>query len=220
VLARRGLRVIATDVDGERARTVARDLPSAEGIALDVTRADEVEAGIADVIARHERIDVLVNLAGVIRNELVSKIDDDNFALVMATHVQGTMHTMRAVLPSMRASGYGRIVNMSSIAARGAIAGGAYGAAKGAIEGLTRAAAMESARAGVTINCVAPGLIAAGMFLTVPDDYQRERAEKIPIGRAGTAEEVAACVAFLASPEASYVTGQTLRICGGLSLGF
>jgi 3-oxoacyl-[acyl-carrier protein] reductase len=214
------MHVVATDVDGERARAVARDLPAGEGIALDVTRARDVEAGVADVIARHERIDVLVNLAGVIRNELVSKIDDDNFALVMATHVQGTMHTMRAVLPSMRASGYGRIVNMSSIAARGSIAGGAYGAAKGAIEGLTRAAAMESARAGVTINCVAPGLIAAGMFLTVPEDYQRERAEKIPIGRAGTAEEVAACVAFLASPEASYVTGQTLRICGGLSLGF
>jgi NAD(P)-dependent dehydrogenase (short-subunit alcohol dehydrogenase family) len=79
---------------------------------------------------------------------------------------------------------------------------------------------MESARAGVTINCVAPGLISAGMFLTVPEDYQRERAARIPVGRAGTAEEVASCVAFLASAEASYVTGQTLPICGGLSLGF
>jgi 3-oxoacyl-[acyl-carrier protein] reductase len=79
---------------------------------------------------------------------------------------------------------------------------------------------MESAAAGITVNCVAPGLIAAGMFLTVPEDYQRERAARIPAGRAGRPEEVAACVAFLASAEAGYVTGQTLRICGGLSLGF
>jgi 3-oxoacyl-[acyl-carrier protein] reductase len=185
-----------------------------------VTRAAEVEALVGSLLEAHGRLDVLVNLAGVIRNELLVKVKDESFALVMATHVHGTLNTMRAALPPMRERQYGRIVNMSSVAARGSIAGGAYAAAKGAIEGLTRSAAMESARAGVTINCVAPGLISAGMFLTVPEDYQRERAARIPVGRAGTAEEVASCVAFLASAEASYVTGQTLPICGGLSLGF
>ena len=218
------MRVVAADLNLERATSLATQLegPGAiiDGVGLDVTQASAVDALVASLLATHGRIDVVVNLAGVIRNELVVKIDDENFALVLATHLQGTLNTMRAVLPSMRANSYGRIVNMSSVAARGSIAGGAYGAAKSAIEGLTRAAAMESASAGVTINCVAPGLISAGMFLTVPEEYQRERAARIPIGRAGTPEEVASCVAFLASREASYVTGQTLRICGGLSLGF
>jgi 3-oxoacyl-[acyl-carrier protein] reductase len=163
---------------------------------------------------------VAVNLAGVLRNQLVAKIDDDDFALVMRTHLGGTLNVMRAALPGMRANRYGRIVNMSSLAARGSIAGGAYGAAKGAIEGLTRSAAMECARDGVTVNCVAPGLIAAGMFLTVPELYQEESAARIPMGRPGDAAEVAAAVSFLASSEASYVTGQTLRVCGGLSLGY
>jgi 3-oxoacyl-[acyl-carrier protein] reductase len=218
------MHVVAADLDGEGARRVARELAEGgahgEGVALDVTRAAEVEALVGSLLEAHGRLDVLVNLAGVIRNELLVKVKDESFALVMATHVHGTLNTMRAALPPMRERQYGRIVNMSSVAARGSIAGGAYAAAKGAIEGLTRSAAMESARAGVTINCVAPGLISAGMFLTVPEDYQRERAARIPVGRAGTAEEVASCVAFLASAEASYVTGQTLPICGGLSLGF
>jgi 3-oxoacyl-[acyl-carrier protein] reductase len=218
------MHVVAADLDGEGARRVARELAEGgahgEGVALDVTRAAEVEALVGSLLEAHGRLDVLVNLAGVIRNELLVKVKDESFALVMATHVHGTLNTMRAALPPMRERQYGRIVNMSSVAARGSIAGGAYAAAKGAIEGLTRSAAMESARAGVTINCVAPGLISAGMFLTVPEDYQRERAARIPVGRAGTAEEVASCVAFLASAVASYVTGQTLPICGGLSLGF
>jgi 3-oxoacyl-[acyl-carrier protein] reductase len=218
------MRVVAADLDGERAQQVARTLGDGagrgRGIQLDVTRVADVESVVNALLDEHGRIDVLVNLAGVVRNELLVKISDESFGLVMATHLQGTLNTMRATLPSMRERRYGRIVNMSSIAARGSIAGGAYAAAKGAIEGLTRAAAMESARAGITVNCVAPGLIAAGMFLTVPEEYQRESAARIPVGRPGTPDEVASCVSFLASAEASYVTGQTLGICGGLSLGF
>jgi 3-oxoacyl-[acyl-carrier protein] reductase len=127
---------------------------------------------------------------------------------------------MRAAAPVMRANGYGRIVNTSSIAVRGTVAGGSYGAAKGAIEGLTHSVALELAPHGITANCVAPGLIDAGIFLSTPEEYRQELTDRVPMRRLGTAADVAACVAFLASEEAGYVTGQTLTVCGGLTLGF
>jgi 3-oxoacyl-[acyl-carrier protein] reductase len=120
----------------------------------------------------------------------------------------------------MRAHGYGRIVNTSSIAFRGTVAGGSYGAAKGAIEGLTHSAAIELAPHGITVNCVAPGLVDAGIFLSTPEEYRQELIERVPMQRLGTPADIAACVAFLASEEAGYITGQTLTVCGGLSLGF
>jgi NAD(P)-dependent dehydrogenase (short-subunit alcohol dehydrogenase family) len=223
-LAGAGRHVVVGDVEADAAAATAGEVESAGGsaasIALDVSDRAAVEEAVRSIVDSHGRLDILVNLAGVIRNQLLVKIEDEDFDLVLATHVRGTLNTMRAAIPHMRERGYGRIVNTSSLAARGSVAGGSYGAAKGAIEGLTRSAAIEVARYGITVNCVAPGLIAAGMFLTVPQSYQEESAAKIPMQRLGLPEEVAACVSFLASPAASYVTGQTLLICGGLSLGF
>jgi 3-oxoacyl-[acyl-carrier protein] reductase len=109
---------------------------------------------------------------------------------------------------------------MSSVAVLGSLGGGSYGAAKGAIEGLSRAAALEWAGRGITVNCVAPGLIDAGMFQTTPPQFREEGIARTPMKRAGTAQEVADAIAFLASPEASFITGQTLFVCGGLSIGF
>lgn len=223
-LAAAGLHVVAADLDDAGARQVAADLSqygtTASGIGVDVRDAVAVQAAIESVLEEHGRIDVLVNLAGTLRNQVLARIEDDDFDLVIDTHLKGTLHTMRATVPAMRANGYGRIVNMSSIAARGSIAGSAYGAAKGAIEALTRSAAMEVARHGITANCVAPGLINAGMFLTTDPEYQGAISSRIPMGRLGKAEDVATCVKFLASAESGYVTGQTLTVCGGLSLGF
>jgi NAD(P)-dependent dehydrogenase (short-subunit alcohol dehydrogenase family) len=223
-LAGAGRHVVVSDVEAEAAAATAGEVEGAGGsaasIALDVSDRAAVEEAVRSIVDSHGRLDIVVNLAGVIRNQLLVKIEDDDFDLVLATHVRGTLNTMRAAIPHMRERGYGRIVNTSSLAARGSIAGASYGAAKGAIEGLTRSAAIEVARYGITVNCVAPGLIAAGMFLTVPQSYQEESAAKVPMQRLGLPEEVAACVSFLASPAASYVTGQTLLICGGLSLGF
>lgn len=219
-----GVHVVAADLDEAGAGQVAQELRetggSASGLGLDVRDAVAVETAIASVMESHGRIDAVVNLAGTLRNQILVKIEDDDFDLVIETHLKGTLHTMRSAVPAMRANGYGRIVNMSSIAARGSIAGSAYGAAKGAIEALTRSAAMEVARHGITANCVAPGLINAGMFLTVDKDYQESISARIPMGRLGSPEDVATCVKFLASPESGYVTGQTLTVCGGLSLGF
>jgi 3-oxoacyl-[acyl-carrier protein] reductase len=223
-LSRRGAHVVVADLDAAGAAGLAERLVAAGGsavaAALDVTDRQAVEALIARIEGERGGIDILVNLAGVIRNAPLHRIEDEDFHLTLSTHVDGVLNTMRAAAPGMRARQYGRIVNMSSIAFRGSIAGGSYGAAKGAIEGLTHSAALELARHGVTVNCVAPGLISAGMFMTTPREYREEVAARVPMQRLGEPEEVAACIAFLASGEASYVTGQTLLVCGGLSVGF
>lgn len=215
-----GHTVVIADLNHEALERVAQAVPGVDAVRTDVTSADDVAALVAGIHERHGRLDVLVNMAGVIRNAVVTKISDDDFSLVMSTHVTGTLHTMRAAAALMRERQYGRIVNLSSIAVRGALAGGSYGAAKGAIEGLTRAAAIDLARHGITVNCVAPGLIESGMFLTTPAEYQEEVLRRNPMGRPGTPEEVAAVIAFLAGEEASYVTGQTVFVCGGQSIGF
>jgi 3-oxoacyl-[acyl-carrier protein] reductase len=185
-------------------------------VSLDVTD----EQAVAALIGSLYRLDVVVNLAGVIRRAPLTRITTDDFRLTMATHAEGTLSTMRACIPRMRANGYGRIVNTSSIAIRGTVAGGSYGAAKGAIEGLTHSAALEVAPHGITVNCVSPGLVDAGIFLSTPEEYRQELIERVPMRRLGTPEDIAGCVAFLASEEAGYITGQTLTVCGGLSLGF
>jgi 3-oxoacyl-[acyl-carrier protein] reductase len=218
-----GFHVVATDLNADALASLSGGEIPESALTLrdvDVTDSDavdEVVRGVVDVLGR---IDVLVNLAGVARNQMLHKVSDAEFNLVLATHLSGTMHTMRAVAPVMKTAHYGRIVNMSSIAVRGSIAGSAYAAAKGAIEGLTRAAAMELAPHDITVNCVAPGMVDVGIFLTTPQEYQDEVLARVPAGRAARVEEIADVVAFFASEGASYVTGQSLFVCGGASLGF
>jgi 3-oxoacyl-[acyl-carrier protein] reductase len=209
-LASQDMHVVAVDIDG----------PGVEGrgdrsVELDVTDADAVTALVSSL----DRLDVVVNLAGVIRRAAILDVTHDDFTAVMAAHAEGTLNTMRAAVPLMRAAGYGRIVNTSSIAVRGTVNGISYGAAKAAIEGMSRAA-LELAPDGITVNCVAPGLIDAGMFNTAPEETRRAFTARVPMHRLGTPADIAAAVAFLASDEAGYVTGQTLTVCGGLTLGF
>ena len=222
-LAEAGHRLVIADQAADKAESVARALSAerfdADGEGCDVTAPAEVEALRERIEARHGPADILVNLAGVVRNDILVRVKDADFALTMATHVNGTLNAMRVFLPGMRKRGYGRVVNTSSTAARGTFGGASYATAKGAIEAMSRTAAFEMAKFGVTVNCVGPGLIRAGIFLTVPEDYQKKGIDSTPMGRAGEPEEVAACIRFLASDEASYVTGQTLYVCGGLTIG-
>lgn len=215
--------VFVVDLDASRARVACEQL-SSEGFnvsdaACDVSNGDAVNA-LRDRIQREVgTATTLVNLAGVVRNAVLSKVTDEDFALTMTSHVGSTLNMMRAFAPGMKALGYGRIVNTSSIAAQGSLAGISYGAAKGAIEAMSRSVAIELASRGITVNCICPGIIDTGMFLMTPKEYQEHLLSRSPMKRVGTPAEVASCVKFLASEEASFVTGQTLFVCGGISVG-
>jgi 3-oxoacyl-[acyl-carrier protein] reductase len=221
-LAETGMQVVLADLDSTRAAEVATALRD-EGLDVLAEQCDAASGEqVSALAARLETagpVDAVVAMAGVVRNGLLVKVKDEDFNLTIATHLNGTLNALRAFLPAMRTRGYGRFVTMSSIAARGSLGGASYSAAKAGIEGLTRTAAIEMAKCGVTVNCVAPGLVNTGMFLTVPEAYQETSLALVPMGRAAEPAEIAACVRFLASREASYVTGQTLTICGGLSIG-
>jgi 3-oxoacyl-[acyl-carrier protein] reductase len=223
-LADGGIQVVVNDINEIRANACANNLMNMGHRPLiligDVSQKAEVQRMKTEVEKEFGRADILINVQGVLHNALLIKLTEDGWRDTLSVHLEGTLNSMLVFAPMMIEREYGRIVNMSSIAARGSLAGASYAAAKSAIEGLTRTAALEWARYGITANCVAPGLINAGMFLTTPEHFQKAGIEKTPMKRAGEPEEVAACIRFLASEEASFITGQTIHICGGYSIAF
>jgi 3-oxoacyl-[acyl-carrier protein] reductase len=224
VFAEHGTQVVISDYDPSKAESSAAVLRTmgADPFVIngDMTSALEMQK-IADAVTKKfNRADILVNTQGTIHNEILLKLTEKAWRSTMSTHVDGTLNAMKAFGPLMKEQKYGRIVNMSSIAVLGSLAGSSYGAAKGAIEGLSRAAAFEWAHYGITVNCVAPGLINTGMFLTTPRDFREAGIARTPMRRPGEPEEVAETIFFLASEPAGFITGQTLFICGGLSIGY
>jgi 3-oxoacyl-[acyl-carrier protein] reductase len=222
-LARDGLHVVVCDLDATRAAAVAADIVAsghgATARACDVTSTEAFEELVSDIEASVGPISVLANLAGAVRNATLAKVTDEDLDLVLRTHVNATVTTTRAVAGPMKSRGTGRIINTSSVAVRGTVAGVSYSAAKGAIEALTRSTALELGRSNITVNCVEPGVVATGMFLSTPADFQQGQIDRIPLGRAAGPDEIAGCFAFLAGADASYVTGQVITACGGLSVG-
>lgn len=222
--AEKGLQVVISDFDEAKAEKCACALKNIGADPLvangDMTSRAEAQKICEAVMDRFGRADILVNSQGTIHNELLLKLTEKAWRQTMSVHVDGTLNSMMAFGPVMKQQKYGRIINMSSIAVLGSLAGASYGAAKGAIEGLSRTAALEWAHYGITVNCVAPGLINTGMFLTTPKSYQEEGIARTPMRRAGRPEEVAETICFLASEGAGFITGQTIFICGGLSIGY
>jgi 3-oxoacyl-[acyl-carrier protein] reductase len=218
VLAAEGARVVIADIDAAAAEQAAAELgEGAIAIATDVTDRASVDALAASALAAFGRIDILAANAGIYPSTGLLAIDDALWDRVMDINVKGALHAVQACTPAMLARRYGRIVLTSSITGpvTGQVGFAHYGASKAAMLGLMRSAAVELATSGVTVNAVMPGNIETPGLAETSDEHQRLMFSSIPMGRFGTAEEVGWVVRFLASPEAAYVTGQTLIVDGG-----
>lgn len=185
-------------------------------IKCDVSKSDEVKAAVARIRENLGDISVLVNNAGISLWGLFDEVTDRQWDEVIGVNLSGTFYFCREILPDMVRHKYGRIINISSIWGQtGASCEAVYSASKAGVIGLTKALAKEYAPSNITVNCVAPGVIDTDMMKRFSDSEIRAVCEEIPVGRMGTVEEVAQAVAFLASENSSYITGQTVGVNGG-----
>ena len=219
-LAKQGALVIGA-ARGDNAAPVAEGIRAAggraEAIALDVTEPGAAEKLVASVLERHSRIDVLVNNAGITRDQLLLRMKREDWDAVLATNLTAAFTLTQAVLKPMIKQRGGRIICISSVVGQSGNAGQAnYAASKAGLIGFTKALALEVASRGITANVVAPGLIETEMTRALTDGARDEWASKIPLRRLGTAADVASAVCFLASDEASYITGHVLAVNGGM----
>jgi 3-oxoacyl-[acyl-carrier protein] reductase len=221
VLAAEGAHVVVVDLDTDLGEVVADELRAtgaeASAVAADVTDRDSVEAMASRVATELGRIDIVAANAGIYPFASLTTIDEAMWDRVMDLNVGGAVRTVQACLPSMVARAYGRIVLTSSITGpvTGQVGFAHYGASKAAMLGFMRSAAVELAKSGVTVNAVLPGNVSTPGFAGTSDEHQRRMLSSIPMGRYAEPEEVGWAVRFLASPEAGYITGQTLIVDGG-----
>jgi len=182
-----------------------------------VTDGAALEAAIDAVVKSEGGLHVLVNNAGITRDALAMRMKDDDWDAVHETNLKAVFRACRAAIRPMMKQRYGRIVNITSVVGASGNAGQAnYAAAKAGVAGMTRALARELGSRNITVNCVAPGFIATDMTDALPEEQRRALLAQIPLGRLGSPEEVAAAVAFLASPQAGYVTGTEMHVNGGM----
>ena len=220
VLARQGALVIAA-ARGENAAATVSEIAAAGGRAdamtLDVTEAGAIEAAVAGVLQRHGRIDILVSNAGITRDQLLLRMKRDDWDAVLATNLTASFALTQAVLKPMLKQRKGRIIAISSVVGQMGNAGQAnYAASKAGLIGFCKSVAREVASRSITVNVVAPGLIDTEMTRGLTGNAQDDWSSRIPLGRLGTPEDVGAAVAFLASDEASYITGHVLAVNGGM----
>ena len=204
-----------------KAESVKNEIESAGGTAMlvqgDVSNFETVTELIKQVVDAWSRIDILINNAGITRDNLLLKMSVDDFDKVIATNLKGVFNCTKAVTKLMMKQRGGRIVNMSSVVGlKGNISQANYAAAKAGIIGFTKSAARELASRGVTVNAVAPGLINTDMTAALSEKVKEVMLQEIPAGRMGTPEDVANAVAFLVSDQAAYITGQVLAVDGGM----
>lgn len=221
-LAARGVKVIGTATSESGAQAIEQALApqGGRGIALDVNDAVAVEAAIDTIVKQHGGLQILVNNAGITRDTLAMRMKDDDWDAVLDTNLKAVFRTSRAVLRTMMKQRYGRIVNITSVVGASGNPGQAnYAAAKAGVAGMTRALARELGSRGITVNCIAPGFIATDMTDSLPEAQKTALLAQIPLGRLGSPDEIADAVAFLASPQAGYITGTELHVNGGMYMG-
>ncbi|BCU82158.1 beta-ketoacyl-ACP reductase [Polycladomyces abyssicola] len=186
-------------------------------IQADVSQAEQVDAMVKQVIEAFGRIDILVNNAGITRDNLLLRLKEEDWDAVLSTNLKGVFLCTKAVTRQMMKQRFGRIINISSVVGLIGNPGQAnYVAAKAGVIGLTKTAARELASRGITVNAVAPGFIETDMTAVLGEETREQMLGQIPLGRFGSAEDVAGAVAFLASDDAAYITGQTLNVDGGM----
>ncbi|HEY8876545.1 MAG TPA: 3-oxoacyl-ACP reductase FabG, partial [Roseateles sp.] len=187
------------------------------GIALNVTDAAASQAAVDEIVAKEGGLHVLVNNAGITRDTLSMRMKDEDWDAVMDTNLKAVFRLARAATKPMMKQRSGRIINITSVVGASGNAGQAnYAAAKAGVAGLTRSLARELGSRGITVNCIAPGFIATDMTEVLPEAQKAALLAQIPLGRLGAPEEIAAAVAFLASPGGAYITGTELHVNGGM----
>ena len=220
-LARQGANVIGTATSETGAAAISEYFAAAgvrgNGVVLNVNDAARCEAVIEDIVKTHGSLGVLVNNAGITQDQLAMRMKDDDWSNVIDTNLTAVFRLSRAVLrPMMKARG-GRIINITSVVGSTGNPGQMnYAAAKAGVEGMSRALAREIGSRNVTVNCVAPGFIDTDMTKVLSDEQHVALKAQIPLGRLGQPEDIAQAVAFLAGPQAAYITGTTLHVNGGM----
>jgi 3-oxoacyl-[acyl-carrier protein] reductase len=220
-LATEGATVVVADFDEDTARRTAEEI-GGRAVRCDVTKLDDVEAAVAAAVEAGGSLDLLVTCAGIIRDNLLFKMTDDDWGAVIDTHLKGTFYAVRAAQRQMVEQRSGKIVLISSTSALGNRGQTNYATAKAGLQGMTKTLAIELGPFNVNVNCVAPGFIETDMTkqtaerVGVPfEQFAQAVAEQVPLRRAGQPEDVAATIAFLCSDDAAYVSGQVIYVAGG-----
>ena len=219
-LAQRGLKVIGTATTDAGAAKISQALaafPGCSGKNLNVNDATAAEARIDAIVKEHGGLQVLVNNAGITRDMLAMRLKDEDWDAVLDTNLKAVFRMSRAVMRTMMKQRYGRIISITSVVGASGNAGQAnYAAAKAGVAGMTRALARELGSRNITVNCVAPGFIETDMTASLPQEQRQALLGQIPLGHLGQPSDIAHAVAYLASPQAAYVTGQELHVNGGM----
>ena len=221
--AQEGATVVICDVKAEAVNAAVAECQAlgaqAEGHTMDVTQRDQVDAVVAAVLARHGRIDVLVNNAGITQDARLQNMTQEQFDRVIDVNLRGVFHCAQAVANHMVAQGRGVILNASSVVGiYGNFGQTNYAASKFGVIGFTKTWSRELGPKGVRVNAVAPGFIATPILNTIPEKVIAEMAQRVPLRRLGQPEEIANVYAFLASDEASYINGEVIEVSGGMTV--